>query len=211
MKRKEWLILSGAALVLLFSGCQRAAFRPWEDTASRYGSAPAGEDTASQYESAPAAEGDTASQYESAPEEGEAALSLALENAGVLAEDAYNVRTERGTESGIPIFQVEFETDWGDYSFEIAAASGRIIGADYEVDEEWLGRLGGSPAGIEEAKRIVQEKVPGADASEIVLFEEDEDGRGRYEGRLFHDGIQYEFEIDPATGRIFDWNADLRG
>ena len=197
MKRKEWLILSGAALVLLFSGCQRAAFRPWEDTASRYESAPAGEDTASQYESAPV--------------DGEAALSLALENAGVLAEDAYNVKTERGTESGIPIFQVEFETDWGDYSFEIAAASGRIIGADYEVDEEWLGRLGGSPAGIEEAKRIVQEKVPGADASEIVLFEEDEDGRGRYEGRLFHDGIQYEFEIDPATGRIFDWNADLRG
>lgn len=197
MKRKEWLILSGAALVLLFSGCQRAAFRPWEDTASRYGSAPAGEDTASQYESAPV--------------DGEAALSLALENAGVLAEDAYNVKTERGTESGIPIFQVEFETDWGDYSFEIAAASGRIIGADYEVDEEWLGRLGGSPAGIEEAKRIVQEKVPGADASEIVLFEEDEDGRGRYEGRLFHDGIQYEFEIDPATGRIFDWNADLQG
>lgn len=71
--------------------------------------------------------------------------------------------------------------------------------------------LGRKPAGIEEAKRIVQEKVPGADASEIVLFEEDEDGRGRYEGRLFHDGIQYEFEIDPATGRIFDWNADLRG
>ena len=197
MKRKEWLILSGAALVLLFSGCQRAAVRPWEDTASRYGSAPAGEDTASQYGSAPV--------------DGEAALSLALENAGVLAEDAYNVKTERDTESGIPIFQVEFETDWGDYSFEIAAASGRIIGADYEVDEEWLGRLGGSPAGIEEAKRIVQEKVPGADASEIVLFEEDEDGRGRYEGRLFHDGIQYEFEIDPATGRIFDWNADLRG
>ena len=95
MKRKEWLILSGAALVLLFSGCQRAVFRPWEDTASRYGSAPAGEDTASQYESAPAAEGDTASQYESAPVDGEAALSLALENAGVLAEDAYNVRTER--------------------------------------------------------------------------------------------------------------------
>lgn len=197
MKRKEWLILSGAALVLLFSGCQRAAFRPWEDTASRYGSAPAGEDTASQYGSAPV--------------DGEAALSLALENAGVLAEDAYNVKTERGTESGIPIFQVEFETDWGDYSFEIAAASGRIIGADYEVDEEWLDRLGGSPAGIEEAKRIVQEKVPGADASEIVLFEEDEDGRGRYEGRLFHDGIQYEFEIDPAAERIFDWNADLRG
>ena len=33
----------------------------------------------------------------------------------------------------------------------------------------------------------------------------------RYEGELFHEGIKYEFEIDPRTGRIVDWNADLRG
>ena len=28
--------------------------------------------------------------------------------------------------------------------------------------------------------------------------------------KLFLDGMKYEFEIDPQTGRIFDWNADLR-
>ena len=31
-----------------------------------------------------------------------------------------------------------------------------------------------------------------------------------YEGELFLDGMKFEFEIDPQTGRIFDWNADLR-
>ena len=42
------------------------------------------------------------------------------------------------------------------------------------------------------------------------MREESGDGRGRFEGELFHDGIQYEFEIDSKTGIIFDWNADLR-
>lgn len=83
-------------------------------------------------------------------------------------------------------------------------------GADYEVDEEWLDRLGGSPVTLEEAKLIVQSKVPGSSTESIQMREEGGDGRGRFEGELFHDGIKYEFEIDPATGIIFDWNADMR-
>ena len=42
------------------------------------------------------------------------------------------------------------------------------------------------------------------------MWEESDDGRGRFEGELYHDGIKYEFEFDPKTGIIFDWNADLR-
>ena len=90
------------------------------------------------------------------------------------------------------------------------SAGGKIIGADYEVDEEWLDRLGGSPVTLEEAKQAVQSKVPASSTENIRMWEESDDGRGRFEGELFHDGIKYEFEIDPATGIIFDWNADLR-
>ena len=140
----------------------------------------------------------------------DAALALAMENAGVPEKDAYNVKVERDRENDIPIFQVEFETEYGDYDFEIAVAGGKIIGADYEVDEEWLDRLGGSPVTLEEAEQVVQSKVPGSSAENIRMREESGDGRGRFEGELFHDGIKYEFEIDPKTGIIFDWNADLR-
>ena len=41
-------------------------------------------------------------------------------------------------------------------------------------------------------------------------MEEGGDGRGRYEGELFFGGMKYEFELDPRTGVIFDWTADLR-
>lgn len=58
------------------------------------------------------------------------ALSVALENAGVPEKDAYNVKAERDRENGIPIFRVEFETDYGDYDFEISVSDGRIVGAD---------------------------------------------------------------------------------
>lgn len=105
---------------------------------------------------------------------------------------------------------MEFETSYGDYDFEIATADGRIVGADYEVKEEWLSRLGGKPVDIQQAKRLVQQKVEGSSADNVRIWEERDDGRLRYEGELFYNGMKYEFEIDPQTGRIFDWNADLR-
>lgn len=140
----------------------------------------------------------------------EEALAIALENAGVLEGDAYNVKNETDSDNGIPLYDIEFETDYGDYDFEVAMADGRIVGADYEVDEEWLDALGGSPVTAEEAASIVAGKIPGASAADVSVREESGDGRGRYEGELFLDGMKYEFEIDPQTGRIFDWNADLR-
>ena len=89
-------------------------------------------------------------------------------------------------------------------------ADGRIVGADYEVDEEHLAALPENPISLEQAAALVQEKVPGSSASDVRLWEEGDDGRTRYEGDLLYGGIKYEFEIDPRTGRIFDWNADLR-
>ena len=140
----------------------------------------------------------------------EEALAIALANAGVPEGDAYNVKNETDSDNGIPLYDIEFETDYGDYDFEVAIADGRIVGADYEVDEEWLDALGGSPVTAEEAASIVAGKLPGASAADVDIWEESGDGRGRYEGELFLDGMKYEFESDSLTGRIFDWNADLR-
>ena len=52
--------------------------------------------------------------------------------------------------------------------------------------------------------------LPGAAEEDVRIWEEQDDGRSRYEGELFCNSVKYEFEIDPQTGRIYDWNADLR-
>lgn len=141
----------------------------------------------------------------------EGALAIALNNAGVDKQDAYHIKVEQDRDNGIPIFDIEFETNYGDYDYEVAIQTGEIVGADYEVDEEFLDNLGGTPVTAEEAKAIVQKKVPGAPLESIRIWEEGDDGRRRYEGELFYQNMKYEFEIDPQTGILFDWNADLRG
>ena len=159
----------------------------------------------------------SAQNSQEAPPSGEVsrdeALAIALANASVPEADAYNVKVERDGDNGIPLWDIEFETEYGDYDFEVALSGGRIVGADYEVDDEWLDRLSrhtGSPLTAEEAKALLAGKAPGASAGDIALREERSDGRTRYEGEFYGDGIKYEFELDAATGVIYDWNADLR-
>ena len=206
--------LTVALLLACLTGCggQAGGTAPG-GTASSGGQTP----PASSVPETPAGQGQTpavSSAPEGEPAAGEIsreeALAIALANAGVPEGDAYNVKNETDSDNGIPLYDIEFETDYGDYDFEVAIADGRIVGADYEVDEEWLDALGGSPITAEEAASIVAGKIPGASAADVDIWEESGDGRGRYEGELFLDGMKYEFEIDPQTGRIFDWNADLR-
>ena len=140
----------------------------------------------------------------------EAAFAIAVDNAGVPESDVYNIKSETDENSGIPVYDIEFETDYGDYDFEVAVNGGQIVGADYEVDEEWLNTLESSPVSLEEAAAVVSGKVPGSSAEDIEIREERDDGRSWYEGELFFDGMKYEFELDPQTGMIYDWNADLR-
>ena len=181
-----------------------------ETTAQQPASEPSaseGEQTAQQ----PEESAQQPTQQEQAGTDRDGALAIALENAGVDEQDIYNVKVEQDGENGIPIYDIEFETDYGDYDFEVAVADGRIVGADYEVDEEWLDTLGGSPVDQDGVRQLVAAKVPGASAQDVQVREEGGDGRGRYEGELYHDSMKYEFEVDPRTGRIFDWAADWRG
>lgn len=63
--------------------------------------------------------------------------------------------------------------------------------------------------GIEKAKQIALDKVSGATVSDITEIEEDHDhGRIEYEGSIFYNGYEYEFEIDGKTGNIIKWEID---
>ena len=140
----------------------------------------------------------------------ERALQIAMENAGVNEGDVYNIQVERELENGAPIYDIEFETDYGDYSYEVSRETGDIIGADYELNDWYLNEAGGSPVTMEQAQALIQSKVPGAPLEDIRIWEERDDGRTYYEGELFYNNVKYEFEIDAQTGIIFDWNVDLR-
>ena len=206
MKRIFSCGLAAGLLLACLAGCgaQQSTIGGQAVPASSALEAPSGQEPAPSPSSAP--NGGTSSGEISREE----ALAIALDNAGIPEGDAYNIKNETDRDHGIPIYDIEFETEYGDYDFEIAIDGGRIVGADYEVDEEWLDALGGSQVSLEEAAAIAVGKVPGSSAADVTIWEESGDGRGRYEGELSFDGMKFEFEIDPQTGLIFDWNADLR-
>ena len=206
MKRIFSCGLAAGLLLACLAGCgaQQSTIGGQAVPASSALEAPSGQEPAPSPSSAP---NGGSSSGEISREE---ALAIALDNAGVPEGDAYNIKNETDRDHGIPIYDIEFETEYGDYDFEIAIDGGRIVGADYEVDEEWLDALGGSQVSLEEAAAIAVGKVPGSSAADVTIWEESGDGRGRYEGELSFDGMKFEFEIDPQTGLIFDWNADLR-
>ena len=223
MKQRVMTVLMTAILLAALAGCGqqeelRETQRQLEQTQQQLEQLQQQLDqaTAQQPASEPSASEDEQTaqqptQQEQAGTDRDGALAIALENAGVDEQDIYNVKVEQDGDNGIPIYDIEFETDYGDYDFEVAIADGRIVGADYEVDEEWLDTLGGSPVDQDGVRQLVAAKVPGASAQDVQVREEGGDGRGRYEGELYHDSMKYEFEVDPRTGRIFDWAADWRG
>ncbi len=79
------------------------------------------------------------------------AIAIACTDAGVSQRELFDIKQQREEESGIAVHKIEFETAYGDYDYAIAVEDGRIIDADYEVDEEWLDRLGGTPLDMNEA------------------------------------------------------------
>lgn len=136
------------------------------------------------------------------------AIAIACTDAGVSQRELFDIKQQREEESGIAVHKIEFETAYGDYDYAIAVEDGRIIDADYEVDEEWLDRLGGTPLDMNEAASRVAAKI-GADTEDIRIWQEEDDGRIRYEGEAFHDGVKAEFEMDAETGIISDWDLGI--
>lgn len=57
-------------------------------------------------------------------------------------------------------------------------------------------------------KQLVLDRVPGMSANSIRIKQDWDDGRLVYEGEAWHNGTEYEFEIDASTGRFLDWSEE---
>ena len=63
--------------------------------------------------------------------------------------------------------------------------------------------------GVNRAMNIALKKVPGANNSHMKKIHLDrENGRMVYEGEIYYNGQEYEFDIDAVTGDIVKWKVD---
>lgn len=159
-----------------------------------------------------------ASQQESSQSQGitqEEAQAIALNHAGVTLEEATIYKVKADVENGRSVYDVEFAVGATEYDYEIAQDTGEILSYDADV-EGWTPTTGQNETGtqtsgeitIEQAVQLVLERVPGATAEQVRIEEDYDDGRRTYEGEVYYNQAEYEFEIDASTGAFIEWSVD---
>lgn len=131
------------------------------------------------------------------------AKQIAQSHANV--SDPMYTRAKLDWDNGRQIYELEFFANGKEYEYEIATSDGTIISSKWNAEDQPSADVAIS---INEAKQIVLERVTGASANQIRIELDQDDGRYIYEGELWHNGTEYEFEIDANTGRVIKWEAD---
>ena len=159
-----------------------------------------------------------ASQQESSQSQGitqEEAQAIALNHAGVTLEEATIYKVKADVENGRSVYDVEFAVGATEYDYEIAQDTGEILSYDADV-EGWTPTTGQNETAsqtsgeitMEQAVQLVLERIPGATAEQVRIEEDYDDGRRTYEGEVYYNQAEYEFEIDASTGAFIEWSVD---
>ena len=142
----------------------------------------------------------------------ENARKIALSHAGLTAEQVTFIKSGIDRDNGRKNYDIEFYThDQKEYDYEIDPYSGEVL--DYDYDAEYY-MPSSETSEVREitadaAKQIALEQVPGAAAQHIREFESDYDnGKLQYEGKIYYEQTEYEFEIDGHNGEILEWDVE---
>lgn len=145
------------------------------------------------------------------------AMSIALKHAE-LVQDAITVKKiHLDTDDRPVVYDIEFYTKDAEYDYEIDAVKGTILEFSRNLHDSVRRGLNSGSAqrhdiGKDGAKNIALEhaKLTRSDVWFLRAEREHDDGRITYEVKFRHDGIKYKYEIDAATGTIFENSGDRK-
>lgn len=136
------------------------------------------------------------------------AKEIALTDAGVSEADVGDfIRIRPDRDDGYQIYEVEFYVGAAEYDYDIDASTGTILSRDYDIEDDFAN----TSAGVldrDSAIQIVLERVPGASAQNMKIELDEDDGRLKYEGELYYNHVEYEFEMNAETGEILEWSEE---
>ena len=138
----------------------------------------------------------------------EAAKAAAFAHAGVSAGAAAVTKCKLDWEDGRQVYEIEFRADGVEYDYEIEAATGAVL----KAGQEWGGAAsgGGSLIGGEAAKNaaFTHAGVSSQSAERVRCELDEDDGRQIYEIEFQAGGVEYEYEIDAASGAVLKAEED---
>ena len=137
----------------------------------------------------------------------EGAKKIALERAGVTAEQAVFTKAYLDEDDGRQEYEIEFYVDQTEYEMDVDAATGEVN--DFETEAHALAAADGQIT-EDQAKQIALAKV-GLKEESVTLKKvklDEDDGRTVYEVEFTAAGMEYEFDIDATTGEIVKFEAE---
>ena len=159
----------------------------------------------------------------------EQAKEIALSHAGQQASNAAFVKIQTEYDDGRLIHEVEFYSpDYKKYEYKVDSNTGEIISWKFDVKNytpviQNNSSLGVIPPLANQTKAAVSAAITLEDAKAAALKNaglttanviwgkvksDYDDGRLIYEGEFFYNNLEYEFEIDAATGMLLDWDVE---
>ncbi|MFQ7112013.1 MAG: PepSY domain-containing protein [Anaerovoracaceae bacterium] len=122
-------------------------------------------------------------------------------------------------DDGRMTYDIQIVHDNTIYEFSILARNGDVVNTDMETINQGGSTVNGqnnasqtapsSDIGVDKAKEIALAQVSGASASDITKANaEMDDGRYMYEVEIVYDQMDYDFEIDAATGEIISQTSE---
>lgn len=141
----------------------------------------------------------------------EQAKAAALAHAGVSADQATFTEAKLDRDDGVLLYELEFYTAAGaEYEYEINAVSGAVLKSESNLGYSTPGGTVGTYITQDRAQEIALGRVSGATASCVTKCEQGHhDGRHCYEIEVVYDCIEYDFEIDCATGTVLSEDSEV--
>lgn len=148
------------------------------------------------------------------------AKEIALTDAGVTETDVLAILVKRDFDDGKSVYDVDFYVQNQEFDYEIDAVTGTIISRDFDIENDFLNQTQNAGAGtgantgtisMEQATAIVLNRVSGATAQNVYMKLENDDGYLKYEGDVYYNGMEYEFELNAQTGDILEWSEERKG
>lgn len=142
------------------------------------------------------------------------AKDIALKHAGVSAQQAHFTKMKLDRDFGRSEYELEFFVGNVEYDYEIDAADGTVRKFSRETHAAapfGNGGQQGQPGliGEQKAVEIALARVPGAKPEHVRKLKLDyDDGMQLYEGEIFYNFREYEFEINAQTGEVVGWEID---
>ena len=168
----------------------------------------------------------------------EEAEKIAFQDAGIQETDTSRLRVSRELDDGRKSYEIEFDAGNKEYSYEIQASDGTILSSDVETIQQNIqtenqqtaqnqqpaetrqpaenqqtteapASQTPTPAVSEaDAKKAALDRVPGAAEQDLRMELEYDDGRYIYEGDIYYQQKEYEFEIDANNGSFLKWSEE---